>query len=141
MVLNHFWSNYRPIVAANAVTLRDIAQNPHVEKVCPNFAVTLPPEQMGHAEPAQGPYEWNIEKVGAPLAWGLGINGAGARDCVTDTGVDISPPDLVGRMFTTDSSDPYYPAGSMVFDGSGNPMASLPHDSAFHGTHGSGTIA
>jgi len=141
MVLNHFWLNNMLLVAADAVTLRDIAQNPLVEKVFPNFAVSLPPQQIGHAEPAQGPYEWNIEKVGAPLAWGLGINGAGARDCVTDTGVDISHPDLVGRMFTTDSSDPYYPGGFMEFDSSGNPMASLPHDSAFHGTHVSGTIA
>ena len=141
MVLNHFWLNNMLLVAADAVTLRDIAQNPLVEKVFPNFAVSLPPEQIGHAEPAQGPYEWNIEKVGAPLAWGLGINGAGVRDCVTDTGVDISHPDLVGRMFTTDSSDPYYPGGFMEFDSSGNPVVSLPHDSAFHGTHVSGTIA
>src|SRR5438093_2873 len=44
-------------------------------------------------------------------------------------------------MFTTDPSDPYYPGGFMEFDSSGNPMASLPHDSAFHGTHVSGTIA
>ena len=141
MVLNHFWLTNALLVAVDAVTVRDIAQNPLVEKVYPNFAVSLPPEQVGHAEPAQGPYEWNIEKVGAPNAWALGINGAGVRDCVTDTGVDISHPDLVGRMFTMDSSDPYYPGGWMEFDGNGNPVASLPHDSWIHGTHVSGTIA
>ena len=105
-VLHQFWLMNALLVTADAVTLRDIAQNPFVEKVYPNFAVTLPPEQTSNAEPAQGPYEWNIEKVDAPGAWALGITGSGVRDCVTDTGVDISHPDLVGRMFTTDPSDP-----------------------------------
>lgn len=140
-VLHRFWLMNALLVAADAVTLRDIAQNPLVEKVYPNFAVNLPPEQVGRAEPAQGPYEWNIEKVNAPGAWALGITGSGVRDCVTDTGVDISHPDLQGRMFTTDPSDPYYPGGWMEFDGNGNPVSSTPHDSWIHGTHVSGTIA
>src|SRR6266571_6804587 len=33
------------------------------------------------------------------------------------------------------------PGGWMEFDGNGNPVASLPHDSWIHGTHVSGTIA
>jgi len=140
-VLHRFWLMNALLVAADAVTLRDIAQNPLVEKVYPNFAVNLPPEQVGRSEPAQGPYEWNIEKVNAPGAWALGITGSGVRDCVTDTGVDISHPDLQGRMFTTDPSDPYYPGGWMEFDGNGNPVSSTPHDSWIHGTHVSGTIA
>ncbi len=140
-VLHRFWLTNALLVAADDATFRDIAQDPLVERIYPNFAVSLPPEELGNAEPAQGPYEWNIEKVDAPGAWALGITGAGARDCVTDTGVDIRHPDLEGKMFTIDPSDPYYPGGWMEFDSFGNPVSSQPHDSAFHGTHVSGTIA
>jgi len=145
-VLHRFWLTNSLLVATNADTLRDIAQNPIVERIHANFALTLPPTVIGHPEPtANQSYDWNIAKVNAPGAWALGIRGEGVRVCVTDTGIDPTHPDLAGRLYTTDSSDPAYPGGWMEFDGSGNPVFSTPHDTEFfgifHGTHVSGTIA
>src|SRR2546422_1193874 len=142
MVLHRFWLTNSIVVAADAATLRDIAQYPAVERIHANYQVTLPPEEAGQAEPAQGPYEWNIERVRAPDAWALGFRGEGVRVCITDTGVDVTHPDLAGRYLTLNPTDPTYPGGWIELDGNANIVpGSTPHDTLGHGTHVSGIVA
>src|SRR2546425_120074 len=139
-VLHQFWLTNGLLVATDAATMREIAQNPLVERIEPNFAVSLPPDELGTSQSPLSGNEWNIDKVNAPGAWALGIRGEGVRVCITDTGVDITHPDIAGKMFTINPSDPYYPGGFIEYDGNGNIVPSQPHDSWIHGTHVSGTV-
>ncbi len=141
VVLNRLWLSNSMLVAASDATFRLIAQNPLVERIHPNYQINLPPVTQGVPDLQNGSYEWNIAKIGAPDAWSLGITGVGVRVCVSDTGFDVTHPDVGPRLFSTSPGDPYYPGGWIEFDSTGNPVSSMPYDSWFHGTHVSGTIA
>jgi subtilisin family serine protease len=68
-----------------------------------------------------------------------GLDGRGVRLAVLDTGVEITHPDLAGRMVTRDASDPTFPGGWAEIDNRGEPIpGSQPYDSDGHGTHVSG---
>ncbi|HZQ87916.1 MAG TPA: S8 family serine peptidase [Acidimicrobiales bacterium] len=75
---------------------------------------------------------WNIQKIKAPTAWATST-GANVRVGIVDTGVDLSHPDLAGRIAATvtcsdDSGDPSHCSnGGQDIEG--------------HGTHVSGIIA
>jgi subtilisin family serine protease len=45
-------------------------------------------------------YQWYLDKVGAPAAWQAYSSGAEIVVAVVDTGVDLSHPDLAGRLWT-----------------------------------------
>ncbi|MEV5605009.1 S8 family serine peptidase [Streptomyces sp. NPDC052299] len=67
----------------------------------------------------------SVPLIGAPEAWGKGLDGSGTTVAVLDTGIDAGHPDLAGRITTSRSFVP----GEEVADGHG------------HGTHVASTIA
>jgi subtilisin family serine protease len=74
-----------------------------------------------------------IQQIGAPIAWKAGLTGTGVTVAVVDSGVDITHPDLAGRVRAqTDFS----PLGT-----GGTPTTEDVHDVAGHGTFVASVIA
>nr|WP_258545112.1 S8 family serine peptidase [Micromonospora provocatoris] len=67
----------------------------------------------------------SVPQIGAPTAWAAGYTGKGVRVAVLDTGVDLTHPDLAGKV-----------AESRNFTEEANP-----DDIVGHGTHVASTIA
>jgi subtilisin family serine protease len=143
-VVNRFWVTNMLLVEfpAGIGTLNALAGTPGVQRVIPNFELTAPePTPSTATVTPDAELTWGLDKIEADRVWSeLGVDGSGIRVATLDTGVDISHPDLAGRMVTDDPDDPRHPGGWMEFDNSGGLVASNPHDTAYHGTHVSGTI-
>ena len=145
-VLNSFWLQNMVLVefSGGQQALDALASVQGVDRVIANFAMTLVAENATQQATTGATVEdrtWGLDRIEATRVQDeLGIDGTGVRVATLDTGVDIAHPDLAGKMATTDPADPAYPGGWLEFDGNGNPVQSVPHDSAEHGTHVSGTI-
>ncbi|WFE21852.1 S8 family serine peptidase [Solwaraspora sp. WMMD937] len=147
-VVNRFWITNMLLVEFTADTARlsALASLPGVQRVLPNFTLSVPETEMtAAADPAASIIDdritWGMDRIGVEKVWTeLGLDGAGVRVVTLDTGVAIDHPDLVGKMATDDPTDPTYPGGWMEFSSAGGLVASEPHDSSTHGTHVSGTI-
>ncbi|WP_344056441.1 S8 family serine peptidase, partial [Sphaerisporangium rubeum] len=140
-VLNTFWLKNMLLVRVRPATLDALAASPLVKRVIPNFRLTAP-ETAPRQAAAEGETTWGIEKIGADRVRSeRGLTGEGVRVAVLDTGVDITHPDLTGRLATDDAADPYFPGGWIEFGPDGRPLPTMPHDSSYHGTHVAGTIA
>ncbi|MPZ28217.1 MAG: S8 family serine peptidase [Micromonosporaceae bacterium] len=149
-VLNTFWLANLVLARSSAESMTALTAIPGVEAIQPVTELAVPePELQPAPAPADGvgpatveDRTWGIDRIGAHRVWDeLGVDGSGSRVAVLDTGVDISHPDLAGKMVTDDPDDPTFPGGWMEFDAAGQPVASNPRDSQEHGTHVSGTIA
>ena len=145
-VIHPFWIDNIVFVKATKDVILELASRDDVSEVFDNFTVTLPPkpERTGGPQPSaqQAPLWDSLTKIGAKTVWTTyGITGAGVRVGGLDTGVDISHPDIAGKMITNNPADPTYPGGWAEFDGSGNiVVGSVPHDSDQHGTHTTGSM-
>ncbi|UCG52058.1 MAG: S8 family serine peptidase [Candidatus Latescibacterota bacterium] len=145
-MIRPFWIDNIVLVKATKDVIHEIAARPDVKEVFENFTVTLPPRPERLSGPQMAPAQQNqlwdsITKIGAKQVWSTyGLTGAGVRVGGLDTGVDISHPDISGKMITTSPGDPTYPGGWAEFDSNGNMIpGSVPHDSDEHGTHTTGT--
>ena len=142
-VLNTFWLTNAILAEVSVDLLDEFSSLTKVERLFENFTVTIPEPQEEENLPQvlSVDYTWGLEKVRAPEVWDMGINGAGVRVAVLDTGVDITHPDLAGKMWTDDMEDPTYPGGWIEFDGDGDiVVGSEPYVTHYHGTHVSGTV-
>jgi thermitase len=98
-------------------------RNPHVEYAELNYianAVNTPNDPY-----FTGGYQWNMTKIQAPQAWDLTTGSASVSVAVLDTGVDLSHPDLQGKV-----------VASVNFSDS-----STAGDANGHGTHVAGIVA
>ncbi len=142
-----FWLDNLVLVKATKDVVAEIAARQDVEKVFENYTVTLPPkpERTGpdRSSAAQQTQLWDsIDHIGVKQVWtSYGLTGSGVRVGGLDTGVDISHPDIAGKMITDNPADPTYPGGWAELDANGNVIpGSVPHDSDEHGTHTTGTM-
>lgn len=144
------------IVNAVAVTgtkevMDKLASFPEVEKILPNETRQLitptnktsthnksnntsSPQTAGTAS-----IEWNIERVGAPQVWNMGIDGAGTVVASIDTGVQWNHPALKEKYHGYNPAQPDQPDHIYNWFDAVNGQAS-PYDDNGHGTHTMGTM-
>lgn len=114
---------------ASEQTIAALAADPNLQ-VIENFEVKTPDVEALAGGSFGATENWGLSKIGAQASWSaFGVTGRGVRIGHLDTGVDASHPDLAGKV-----------AAWAEFDGNGNRVNSLPHDSAIHGTHTAGTL-
>ncbi|MGG4168606.1 S8 family serine peptidase [Rossellomorea vietnamensis] len=83
--------------------------------------------------------EWNIDRVGAPAVWEMGIDGAGTVIASIDTGVQWNHPALKEKYRGYDPQNPDSPDNEFNwFDATAG--QSSPYDDQGHGTHTVGTM-
>lgn len=141
-------------VTATKDVMEEIAAFPEVEKVLPNetrqliqpvSSVKLPekPKQKSalQIQPNNetSSIEWNIERVGAPAVWNMGIDGAGTVVASIDTGVQWNHPALKEKYRGFDPANPDAANHEYNwFDAVGGQAAA--YDDLGHGTHVTGTM-
>lgn len=134
-----------------AINARPLALPPSVPPA--TTPITSPGNSPTNVQPLPDvPYfgtsrEWNLNVIGAPEAWAAGYSGQGTLVAVLDTGVDLSHPDLISRLYV----NPGEISGNRR-DDDGNGLVDdlhgydfvdrdgTPADGNGHGTHVAGII-
>ncbi len=138
-IINNFWLANAILAEVKLEDLDEISSHKDVYRVHENFKITTSDSQFNIVSPEEsltkyGEWNttWGVERIGAPNVWDMGIMGSDSiKVAVLDTGVDMTHPDLEGKMAS---------GGWAEFDSSGNIVTSDPHDTDGHGTHVSGTV-
>ena len=139
-VLNQLWIANAVVVEADAEGLQELARVPGVDRIHPNFELTLTEASETTGDPSEAPRSGNVsadqtyglDMINAPQVWDeFGNQGEGAEVAILDTGYDNDHPDLP----EIDPNEQW-----QEFDSDGNPVPSDPFDSDDHGTHVSGTV-
>ncbi|GGB64681.1 S8 family peptidase [Fictibacillus barbaricus] len=139
-------------VTATKEVMEEIAAFPEVEKVLPNetrqliqpvSTIKLPEKQKPalQAEPENrlSSIEWNIERVGAPAVWDMGIDGSGTVVASIDTGVQWNHQALKEKYRGFNPQNPDTPDHQFSwFDAVSGQAAA--YDDLGHGTHVTGTM-
>ncbi|WP_449537124.1 S8 family serine peptidase [Ferdinandcohnia sp. Marseille-Q9671] len=132
-------------VTATKDVMEKIASFPEVEKVLPNETRTLHAPVTEKAttavESKVSPQniEWNIDRVGAPQVWEMGIDGSGTVVASIDTGVQWNHPALMEQYRGYDPANPNNPNHQYSwFDATAG--QTTPYDDQGHGTHVTGTM-
>ncbi len=143
VVKKSFWIVNSLLLEGPADMLAGLTTLPQVGRIVDNFDVRLVDGKPSTLQDtASTALTWGLEKVEVERVWSeVGAKGDGVRVCVSDTGVDVTHPDLQGKMWSDIPGDPEFPGGWIELDYSGNPVVgSIPHDTEGHGTHTSGTV-
>ena len=139
--------NYTPYYLVNAMEVRGgtlvrlfLLTRPEVDRVIPSprLRPAQPVEAMAlnnlFAEPAPSGVQWNVQMIGADKVWNeFGVRGDGIVIGQSDSGVDVTHPDLKDSYRGKTEGDDYH-----WFD----PWygGTLPYDDNGHGTHTLGTV-
>jgi len=128
-------------VTATKEVAEQIASFEEVEKILPNETRTLfIPETKDANIPESGiaNVEWNVDRVGAPATWEMGIDGSGTVVASIDTGVQWDHPALKENYRGYDTSTGEVDHDFNWFDATAG--ESEPYDDQGHGTHVTGTM-
>lgn len=134
-------------VTATKEVMEKIASFPEVEKVLPNEMRELhsSAEEKQTVKKAEEPKaspastEWNLDQIGAPAAWEMGIDGSGTVVASIDTGVQWDHPALKEQYRGYNPAAPNTPDHEFNwFDATADQSA--PYDDIGHGTHVTGTM-
>ncbi len=135
------------IVNAIAVTgtkavAEEIAKFQEVEKLLPNEKrqlneVTVEKSSKAVQSEVQN-VEWNVERVGAPDVWNMGIDGSGVVVASIDTGVDWDHPALMEKYLGYNAATGEVDHTYSFFDAVSGQAAA--YDDQGHGTHVTGTM-
>ncbi|TYS15438.1 S8 family serine peptidase [Rossellomorea vietnamensis] len=137
-------------VTSTKEVMEEIAAFSEVEKILPNEtrqliqpvkaeASTSAAVKEKSTQNSPSNIEWNIDQVGAPAVWEMGIDGAGTVVASIDTGVQWNHPALKEQYRGFDSESPESPQNEFNwFDATAGQSA--PYDDQGHGTHVTGTM-
>ncbi|WP_078379360.1 S8 family peptidase [Sutcliffiella halmapala] len=139
-------------VTATKEVMEKLAEFPEVDKILPNETRELHPTvqttksssaglAVEEKKPAAGleNVEWNIEQIGVPQVWEMGIDGTGTVVASIDTGVQWNHPALKEQYRGFDPNNPDNASHEYNwFDATAN--QSVPYDDNGHGTHVTGTM-
>ncbi len=130
-------------VTATREVMDKVAAFAEVDKILPNETrQLLIPEKSAVAveDPAAktSSIEWNIDRVGAPAVWEMGIDGSGITVASIDTGVQWNHPALQEKYRGYDSASGQASHENHWFDAVAGQSA--PYDDHGHGTHVTGTM-
>ncbi|HEX6594488.1 MAG TPA: S8 family serine peptidase [Bacillota bacterium] len=128
-------------VTASKEIAEKIARFPEVEKILPNETRTLHKTFIKEQKTPQSNLknvEWNVERVGAPEAWEIGIDGTGTVVASLDTGVQWDHPGLKEKYRGYDSATEEVDHQYSFYDASGG--QEVAYDDHGHGTHVTGTM-
>lgn len=135
------------IVNGIAVTApKDVAEKlatfPEVEKILPNEErklFTTFTEEVDTPQAELQEVEWNVDRVNAPEAWALGIDGTGTVVASLDTGVQWDHPALKNQYRGYDEATGEVDHEFSFYDAT-NAGEEEPHDDHGHGSHVTGTM-
>ncbi len=142
--LDRFGVDYTPYYLTNAIEVRGgllhrlwLSTRPEVDRIMPSPVMRPVPEELGlptafHSAPSAP--DWNLTNIGADRVWHeLGVTGAGIVIGQSDSGADVSHPELIDSYRGMGSNHDYN-----WFDPWQHTAA--PNDDGGHGTHTLGTI-
>jgi subtilisin family serine protease len=89
-----FWIFNGFSVQLDPAILSDLARQPGILEIHPEFTLNSAPTASGQVEPFP---TWNINLVNAPALWAQGFHGQNVVVANLDTGVDLNHPDLNWR--------------------------------------------
>ena len=132
-------------VTATKKVMKHLASLPEVEKILPNEIRQIQPtpektktkaKSKAQITTETNSIEWNIDRVGAPEVWNMGIDGTGTVIANIDTGVQWDHPALMEqyRGYSAEGVDHEF----NWFDAVSGEEA--PYDDIAHGTHTMGTM-
>ncbi|MHA6252309.1 S8 family serine peptidase [Oceanobacillus sp. CAU 1775] len=128
-------------VTATREVAEKIATFTEVEKLLPNEMrelYTTVTEDAKRPEAEIANVEWNVERVGAPSVWEMGIDGSGVVVASIDTGVQWDHPGLKEKYRGYDAATGEVDHTYSWYDATGS--AQVPFDDQGHGTHVTGTM-
>jgi subtilisin family serine protease len=152
-VFQRFWlGNFVLLeVDRSRTSLQQIASVRGVERLHPNYEFEVPETNSetgvsistgvsADQVSSHAAYTYGLEQLNVPDVWQEFTRGTGAKVAVLDTGVQADHPAI--DLYTRDASNASYPGGWAEFDEDGHRVSgSTPHDTGWHGTHTSGTVA
>ncbi|WP_028986261.1 S8 family serine peptidase [Thermicanus aegyptius] len=122
-------------VTSTKEVMEELAKRKDIERIDLNHEIAPPEVEKGKEVKGVSPnqVEWNVDKIGAPAVWQMGIDGTGIVVANLDTGVDYTHPALARKWRGLETG----PALSWYDAHSHSP---LPRDDHGHGTHTMGTM-
>lgn len=130
-------------VTATKEVAQKVASFAEVEKILPNetrqlFEPVKEDTKTSKAPKADDNVEWNVDRVGAPAVWEMGIDGSGTVIASIDTGVQWDHPALKEKYRGYDVATDEVDHNFSWFDATVGESA--PYDDLGHGTHTIGTM-